>query len=46
MLNMDHGDTLSVSLDDGLLDVLKDDIRVPQRKLATGEVVVLKVNDQ
>ena len=46
MLNMDHGDTLSVSLDDGLLDVLKDDIRVPQRKLAIGEIVVLKVNYQ
>jgi hypothetical protein len=46
VLNVDHGDTQRVSLGDQLLDVLQDDIRVPQRKLATGQVVVLKVNYQ
>ena len=46
VLNVDDRDALSIGLGDGLLDVLKDDIRVPQRKLATGEVIVLKVNYQ
>ena len=46
VLDVDHGNALSVGLLDGPLDVLKHDIRVPQRELATGEVVVLKINHQ
>jgi hypothetical protein len=37
---------MSVGLLDGLLNVLKNDIGVPERELAFWEVIVLKINNQ
>ena len=46
MLDMDHRNTMSVGHGDGTLNVCKHDIRVPQWKLASVEIIVLKINNQ
>ena len=46
VLDVDHGDALNVGLPDDSLDVLENGFRVPQWKLATGEVIVLEIDHQ
>ena len=46
VLDVDHGDAMSVGLLDSTLDILKGDISVPEWKLASGEIVVLKINNE
>jgi hypothetical protein len=46
VLDVDHGDALSIGLLDDTLDILKVDISVPEWKLASGEIVVLKINNE
>ena len=46
VLNVNDRNTMSIGLLDGLLNVLKNDIGVPERELAFWEVIVLKINNQ
>ena len=46
VLNVNDRNTMRVGLLDGLLNVLKNDIGVPERELAFWEVIVLKINNQ